>query len=168
MTNVLRKKVRGRPETAIFQGFVWRRPRSSRPACGRSVCSPRVSRLAARGRSRRDSGRGAPRSRRAGLSHDGPAAAYNISWKVCLILCRFMFPLRCKGTKNALIISHFGRKSSWKNVFWGLYALSICYKVPIYSFMKVKYVKSCLTSQGWKHTGPLFYRLRFKLLIINV
>ena len=25
MTNVLRKKVRGRPETAIFQGFVWRR-----------------------------------------------------------------------------------------------------------------------------------------------
>ena len=95
-------------------------------------------------------------------------ATYNISWKVCLILCRFMFPLRCKGTKNALIISHFGRKSSWKNVFWGLYALSICYKVPIYSFMKVKYVKSCLTSQGWKHTGPLFYRLRFKLLIINV
>ena len=39
---------------------------------------------------------------------------------------------------------------------------------PIYTFMKVKYVKSALTSQGRRHTGLLFYRLRFKLLIINV
>ena len=38
---------------------------------------------------------------------------------------------------------------------------------PIYTFMKVKYVKSALTSQGRKHTGPLFYRLRFKLMIIK-